>query len=59
MNNTAQHLERAARLADELPLSDQTLAVVELIAKLATDVMLTSPADQSAFAESLVRLMRG
>lgn len=59
MNNAAQRLERAARLADELPLSDQTLAVVELIAKLATDVMLTSPADQSAFAESLVRLMRG
>jgi hypothetical protein len=59
MNPAAERLERAAMLAREVPLSDATLATVELIAKLATDVMLTSPSDQVAFAESLARLMRG
>jgi hypothetical protein len=55
----ADRLERAAMLAREMPLSDATLATVELIAKLACDVMLTSPSDQAEFAESLARLMKG
>lgn len=57
--NAADRLDRAARLCREMPLSDQTQAVVELIAKLATDTICTSPADQADFAEALARLMRG
>ena len=55
----ADRLDRAARLCREMPLSDQTQAVVELIAKLAVDTICTSPSDQADMARLLADLMRG
>ncbi len=50
----AVRLERAARLAREMPLSDSTLAVVEMLGTLAQRIIETSPSDQTDFAEAVL-----
>jgi hypothetical protein len=50
----AASLERAARLAREMPLSDRTLAAAEMLGTLAQRILETSPADQADFAEAVL-----
>ena len=47
-------LARAQRLTQELPLSDRTLAAVEMLAVLAQRVIETSPADQANLAAAVL-----
>jgi hypothetical protein len=47
-------LARAHRLAQEVPLSDRTLAVVEMLAVLTQRVIETSPSDQADFAAAVL-----
>ncbi len=50
----AVSLERAARLVREMPLSDRTLAVAEMLGMLTQRILETSPADQADFAEAVL-----
>ena len=50
----AVSLERAARLVREMPLSDRTLAVAEMLGMLTQRVIETSPSDQTDFAEAVL-----
>lgn len=50
----AASLERAARLVREMPLSDRTLAVAEMLAVLAQRVVETSPSDQADLAAAVL-----
>jgi hypothetical protein len=50
----AVSLERAARLVREMPLSDRTLAVAEMLGTLTQRIIETSPADQTDFAEAVL-----
>lgn len=50
----AASLERAARLVREMPLSDRTLAVAEMLAVLAQRVIETSPSDQADLAAAVL-----
>ena len=50
----AASLERVARLVREMPLSDRTLAVAEMLAVLAQRVVETSPSDQADLAAAVL-----
>jgi hypothetical protein len=50
----AVSLERAARLAREMPLSDRTLAVAEMLGMLTQRILETSPADQADLAAAVL-----
>ena len=50
----AVSLERAARLVREMPLSDRTLAVAEMLAVLTQRVIETSPSDQADLAAAVL-----
>ena len=50
----AVSLERAARLVREMPLSDRTLAVAEMLGMLTQRVLETSPADQADLAAAVL-----
>lgn len=57
MNNAeavAVSLERAARLVREMPLSDRTLVVAEMLAVLTQRVIETSPSDQADLAAAVL-----
>lgn len=54
VNPTEEQLARVLRLTQELPLSDRTLAVVEMLAVLAQRVIETSPADQADLAAAVL-----
>ena len=50
----AASLERVARLVREMPLSDRTLAVAEMLAVLAQRLVETSPSDQADLAAAVL-----
>ena len=50
----AAKLEHVARLVREMPLSDRTLAVAEMLAVLAQRVIETSPSDQADLAAAVL-----
>ena len=50
----AVSLERAARLVREMPLSDRTLAVAEMLGMLTQRILETSPADQADLAAAVL-----
>ena len=50
----AVSLERAARLVREMPLSDRTLVVAEMLAVLTQRVIETSPSDQADLAAAVL-----
>lgn len=50
----AVSLERAARLVREMPLSNRTLAVAEMLGMLTQRILETSPADQADLAAAVL-----
>jgi hypothetical protein len=50
----AVSLERAARLVREMPPSDRTLVVAEMLAVLTQRVIETSPSDQADLAAAVL-----
>lgn len=51
---TLAALDRVQRLVREMPLSDRTIAAVEMLAFLAQRVVETSPSDQADLAAAVL-----
>lgn len=58
MSDTADRLERCARIIREVPTSDRTAAVIEMLTLAVSQTLKTSPQDTSDFVEMIAKLMR-
>ena len=58
MNDTAERLERCARLIREMPTSERTANILSLLAMVISQTVQTSPSDTADFCELVSRLMR-
>ena len=55
MTQAADRCETVARVLRDMPQSDQTEAVIELLALLMLDIIRTSPGDQAAKLAAIAR----
>jgi hypothetical protein len=58
MNETAERLERCARVIREVPVSERTEHLVSLLAMVISQTLHTSPNDTADFAALVAALMR-
>ncbi len=52
-------LERVAATLREIPVSDRTTAIIEMLAMAISQTLCTSPDDTADFVELVSRMMRG
>ena len=58
MDDTAERLERCARVIREMPTSDKTANILSLLTMVISQTLEKSPNDAADFAELVSRLMR-
>lgn len=58
MHDTADRLERCARVIREVPTSERTEHIVSLLAMVISQTLHTSPNDAADFAALVAKLMR-
>lgn len=58
VNDAADRLEGCARVIREVPVSDRTAAVIEMLSMAISQTLRSSPNDAADFVELVAKVMR-